>query len=312
MREMSEEQIFLENSHLQFISPVPDIRDKKNEAQWKHGYITVTNQKIVLIPERNNAPVEKESVFINLADITEVDRKVELWRKIIGTNRVLPLHHKVGTKEVISLLATSNENASFIKNIILLLLATGATVEFVCPFSQGGKILLEKQPQKGTLAIKKEFIEVSAQWLGKKQLETINITKLDDAETSSSGTGQMSIVLKYQKDGVLISTLITGEDRVIKSLDKYIKVIIGISDEDEEEINLTEQQFMLIQMMYTSDIDAAMATEMLGVSEQELDKIVQQLVHLNLLRVSAQDEVELTEKGTKYIVEKMKQNIVAA
>jgi helix-turn-helix protein len=309
---MPEEQIFIENMSLQFISPVPDLKDKKNEAQWRRGFITITNQKVLLIPERNNAPSEKDALLLTLSDIIEVDRKIELWRKILGTNRVLPIHHKVGTKEVATLLTTSNENVTLIKNVILLLIASGATIEFVCPFSQGGKILLEKQPQKGMLTIKKEIIELSAQWLGKKQLETINITKLDDIETSNSGMGQMSIVLKYQKDGILISSLITGEDRVIKSLDKYIKVIKGISDEDEEEINLNEQQFMLLQMMYTSDIDATMAMEMLGVSEQELEKIVQQLVTYNLVRVSAQDEVELTEKGTKYIVEKMKQNIITA
>jgi helix-turn-helix protein len=309
---MAEEQILVENTHIQFISPVPNLNDKKNEAQWKHGFITITNQKVILTPERNNAPVEKEAILILFTDMTEVDRKVELWRKILGSNRVLPIHHRIATKEVVSLIATSNETTALIKNMILLLVANGATIEFVCPFSQGGKILLEKQPQKGTLLIQKEFIELSAQWLGKKQVETINITKLDDADISSSGTEQMSLVLKYQKDGIIISTLITGEDRVIKSLDKYIKIVKGISEEDEKEINLDEKQFMLLQMMYTSDIDAAMATEMLGITEAELEKIVKQLVHYDLLRVTAQDEVELTEKGTKYIVEKMKQNVVKA
>ncbi len=129
---------------------------------------------------------------------------------------------------------------------------------------------------------------------------------------SSSATGQMSLVLKYQKEGILISTLITADGRVIKSLDKYIKIIKGITEEDEKEINLDEKQFMLLQMMYTSDIDAAMAIEMLGVTEDELEKLVQQLVNYKFLKATSQNEVELTERGTKYIVEKMKQNIVQA
>jgi helix-turn-helix protein len=309
---MTEQQIIMENTRIQFISPIPELREKKMETLWRSGYITITSQTVIIIPERNNAPIEKEAITINITDITEVDRKVELWRNILGTNRVLPIYHKDGSKEIASLIATSNETAASIKNLLLLLIVSGAAIEFVCPFSQGGKILFEKQPQKGTLCINKEIIELTAQWLGKKQLEYIEITKLDDTEMSSSATGQMSLVLKYQKDGILISTLITADGRVIKNLDKYIKIIKGITEEDEKEITLDEKQFMLLQMMYTSDIDAAMATEMLGVTEDELEKLVQQLVNFKFLKATSQDEVELTERGTKYIVEKMKQNIIQA
>jgi helix-turn-helix protein len=308
--EMTEEQTLIENIRIQFISPVPDLQEKKINAQWLFGYITITNQKVILIPEKNNAANKSESISILITDITEVDRKIDLWRKILGTNRILPIHHTNNTNEVVSLIATSNETAMEIKNNLLILITSGETVDFVCPFSQGGKILFEKQPQKGSLVITKEIIELSAQWLGKKQIESIDIAKVDDTEMSSSATGQMSLVLKYQKDGILISTLITADGRIIKSLDKYIKIIKGISEEDEKEINLDEKQFMLLQMMYTSDIDAAMATEMLSITIDELEKLVQQLVHYKLLKATNEDEVELTEKGTKYIVEKMKQNII--
>jgi len=105
------------------------------------------------------------------------------------------------------------------------------------------------------------------------------------------------------------STLITGENKVTRCLDKYIKVIKGVSEEDDEEMDLSDQHFMLIQMMYTSDINSEMAMEMLGVSEEELGKIVQELVGFKILRTSGDEEVELTEKGTKYIVAKMKKNL---
>ncbi len=307
---MTEGQIFIENVRIQYISPVPDLKEKKMNTQWLFGYFTVTNQKVILTPEKNNAAAVSESISILISDINEVDRKIDLWRKILGTNRILPIHHNTGSDEAVSLIATSNETASEIKNILLQLIVSGETVEFVSPFSKGGKILFEKQPQKGIVILTNEMIELSTQWLGKKQIETIDITKIDDTELSCSTTGQMSLVLKYQKDGVLISSLITADGRIVNSLDKYIKIIKGISEEDEKEINLDEKQFMLLQMMYTSDIDAAMATEMLGISVDELDKIVQQLICFKLLKATTNDEVELTEKGTKYIVEKMKQNIV--
>jgi helix-turn-helix protein len=279
-------------------------------TQWLFGYITITTQKVILIPERNNAAVTSESIPILITDISEVDRKIDLWRKILGTNRILPIHHNNGSNETVSLIATSNETATEIKNLLLQLIVSGETIDFVSPFSQGGKILFEKPPQKGNLIISKEIIELSTQWLGKKQIESIDITKIDDTEISCSTTGQMSLVLKYQKDGVLISTLITADGRIVNSLDKYIKIIKGISEEDEKEITLDEKQFMLLQMMYTSDIDTAMATEMLGISVDELEKLVQQLICYKLLKATTSDEVELTERGTKYIVEKMKQNIV--
>jgi helix-turn-helix protein len=307
---MAEEQIFIENVRIQYISPVPDLKATKNNTQWLFGYLTITNQKIILIPERNNAAVVSESIPILISGIIEVDRKVDLWRKILSTNRILPIHHNDGTNEAISLIATSNETAIEIKNLLLQLIVSGETIDFVSPFSQGGKILFEKQPQKGNVILTNEIIELSTQWLGKKQIESINITKIDDTEISCSTTGQMSLVLKYQKDGVLISTLITADGRIINSLDKYIKIIKGSSEEDEKEINLDEKQFMLLQMMYTSDIDAAMATEMLGVTVDELEKLVQQLICYKLLKATTNDEVELTEKGTKYIVEKMKQNVI--
>jgi hypothetical protein len=145
---MTEEQTFIENIRIQFISPVPDLKEKKNDAQWRFGYITITNQKVILIPEKNNAAVNAESITIPITDIADVDRRVELWRKILGTNRILPIDHKDGTNEVVSLIATSNETAASIKNLLLLLIVSGAAIEFVCPFSQGGKILFEKQPQK--------------------------------------------------------------------------------------------------------------------------------------------------------------------
>jgi len=95
---------------------------------------------------------------------------------------------------------------------------------------------------------------------------------------------------------------------VIRCLEKYIKVIKGISD-DEEEIELNEQQFMLLQMMYTSDIDAEMAMGMLEVDMESLEKIVHELVQLKVLKSVGENEVELTEIGTKYIVGQMKKNI---
>ena len=309
---MDEEKIILNEKYIKFISPVPDLKDRRNEENMKPGYITITNKKIILIPEKDNQPDRNNAVSMTIPDIVDFDRKIELWRKALGASKIIPIHHQVNGEEVVSLVATTVENASQFKKILSYLVVNGSNVDFVCPFSKGGKIFLDKQPVKGVIQLKKSEIILSAEWLGKKQDEVINLNEIDDFDVglpNSAGSKRSSVTLKYQKDGVVISTLITSDDKITNFLDKYIRTVKGISEEVADGIELNEQQFMLVQMMYTSDIDAEMAIEMLGVSMDELNNITRDLVRLEILRISGQDEFELTEKGTKYIVGKMKENL---
>lgn len=306
-----DEEAIIENKYIKFIFEVPDLKDKRNEERLQPGFLTITKNKILLIPEINNQHSVEDAKKINLSDITDVDRKIELWRKELGATQILSIHHFHEGKEAVSIISTLHENAMLFKKTLLILLISGCPVEFVCPFSKGGKILLDKQPVNGSIQIDGEKIILSSEWLGKKQQEEIiDIMQVDDFDTEPPGgvsPGRTSITLKYQKDGVLISTLITSDDRTIISLDKYIKLLKGISE--DEEITLNEQQFMLLQLMYTSDIDAETATQTLGVTMEELGKIVADLLEMEVIRSSGDDEFELTEKGTRYIVEQMKKNI---
>ena len=77
----------------------------------------------------------------------------------------------------------------------------------------------------------------------------------------------------------------------------------------DEDIKLNEQQFTLLQMMYTSDINAKTATDMLGITLEELEKIVDELIQCEMLRPLDNDEIELTEKAVKYMAEQMKKNM---
>ena len=305
---MVDEQTIVKQTYLRYISSVPNIQDKKNEESWKQGYAAITNKRLLFFPEKNNKPAETEEMSININDITEIDRKIELWKKIMGASKILPIHHIQNKKETTSLISSSNETITMVKQVLIILVIEGSDAEFVCPFSKGGKILLDKQPMKASLHTQQETIIISSEWLGKKQQELISIPKLDGFEKSSRDDGTVSLILKYQKDGILISTLVTGQKRVINSLEQYIKIVKGITDEIED-VQLDEKQFMLIQMMYTSDIDAAMATEVLEVTSEELKKIVNVLVGHKILKTNNENEVELTELGTKYIVEQMKKNL---
>ncbi len=307
---MAEEKALIQNSYLKFIYKLSNLKDKNNEKRLTPGFLTLTTKKILLAPEKDNKPDEENIKILPYDKITDVDRKVELWRKALGSTTIIPVHYiSDDNEEKACLLSTSHENAKKIKKFLCILLTNGKTIEFVSPFSKGGKILLDKKPVEGNVFIKKNNVILAAEWLGKKQKETIDLLNLDDFEINLQDKQDSSLTLKYQKEGTIISTLITGKRPLISFMGSYVQLISESKAKESETIELNEQQFMLVQMMYTSDIDASMATEMLGISEEELQSIVDDLLSKEVLRVSGDQEYELTEKGTKHIVEQMKKNL---
>ncbi len=307
---MAEEKELIQNSYLKFIYELSNLKDKSNEKRLVPGFLTLTTKRILLFPEKDNKPDEKQVKTIEFNQITDVDRKVELWRKALGSTTILPIHYSNNnSEEKAALISTSHDNAKKIKKFLCILLTNGKTVEFVSPFSKGGKILLDKKPVEGNIFIKKNNLVLAAEWLGKKQKETIDLSNIDDFEINLQEKSDSSLTLKYQKQGTIISTLITANRPLISFAGSYVQLVSDTKATDTEAIDLNEQQFMLVQMMYTSDIDAEMAIEMLGVSEEELKGIVDDLLSKEVLRVSGEQEYELTEKGTKHIVEQMKKNL---
>lgn len=306
---MVEEKSLIQNSYLKFIYELSDLTDKKNEKRLIPGFLTLTTKKLLLYPEKDNKPNMENEISLPLSQITDVDRKVELWRKALGATTIIPIHYIDSEgEEKACLLSTSHNNAKKIKKFLCILLTNGKNIEFVSPFSKGGKILLDKKPVEGNVFIKKNHIILAAEWLGKKQKEMIDLLNLDDFEINLQDK-DASLTLKYQKEGTIISTLITANRSIISFMSSYIEIISKTQERDLESVELNERQFMLVQMMYTSDIDATMATEMLGITENELQGIVNDLLSKNILRISGDQEYELTEKGTKHIVEQMKKNL---
>jgi len=278
------------------------------KTKWENGTLTITEKEVQFIDE-NGA-----TSSIPLSDITNVGQKVNLGRLAMGAAIVLPIHHTSDNQKLVSLVSTAKEASDSLKKILCEKIPNNSDVEFVCPFSKGGKVLLDKQPVKGKMQIKENILFLVSQWMGKKQIEEINISGINDfdlGEENGVSTGMRSITLKYQKKGEgVISTLINGENRDILLLSKHIMNIKGI-EEDEEEIQLTEKEFMLVQMMYASDIQADDVIEMLDINMEELQAIIKELVSKKVLQVSAEDEFELTEVGTKYIVAQMKKNLTS-
>lgn len=300
---MAEENILLEKTRVKFIDSLPEpLNNPKKD--WKQGNFLITNEEIQLIPD------DGDNSTIKLTDVSDVGRKVKLGKLALGASRIIAIDHKNENQNSISLISTADQqHETTLKKVILKSIIDNSDIEFVSPFSQGGKILFDKQPVKGTISVEENMLQLTSEWLGKKQNENIDILNVDDFDKSIDQSKKGSLTLKYQKEGIVISTLISSNEKLINLLEKYVKILKGITDEDEEEIDLDDKQFMLLQMMYSSDINAEDAMEMLGVDLPGLEKIVQSLVQYKLLAVSGDDEFKLTEKGTKYIVAQMKKNI---
>jgi len=295
-----------ENMLIKYISSVPENLENVKK-KWQKGNLLIKENEIEISNEEND-----EKTNISFSEVIDVGKKINLGKLAMGAAIVLPINHITNGEKLITLISTTKDAASLLKKTLCAKISNGSNIEFVCPFSKGGKVLLDKQPVKGKIEIEDDNLKLISEWMGKKQVEEIKISDIDDFDIGGEdevSQGIRSITLKYQKKGEgVISTLVNGNNSDILLLNKLIKSVKGIKD-DEEEIDLTEEEFMLVQMMYTSDVDADNVIEMLGVDMIRLQEIVKNLVSKKVLQVSGDDEFELTEIGTKYIVSQMKKNV---
>jgi hypothetical protein len=72
----------------------------------------------------------------------------------------------------------------------------------------------------------------------------------------------------------------------------------------EEDVALTEKEIALLKMLYSHDTDAETATVLLHVSKIELEHMVHRLLQSELLHYVSFNEIELTEEGITFLVEK--------
>jgi len=94
-------------------------------------------------------------------------------------------------------------------------------------------------------------------------------------------------------------------DSIIKS---YVEKLSGYAgtgpSEYEDKINVYEKEYKLLELMYSQDIDAESAVATLHITEDELNKMIQKLVKIEMLQYISYDVVELTEVGMSYLSKK--------
>jgi hypothetical protein len=111
----------------------------------------------------------------------------------------------------------------------------------------------------------------------------------------------------YSKEGKELDRL--NLDNIIES---YITNLTDEyedpSSEYEEKITLTEKEIELLKMLYSRDTDAETATVLLHVSKIEFEHMVRRLLQSELLHYVSFNEIELTEEGITFLVEKNQEN----
>lgn len=111
----------------------------------------------------------------------------------------------------------------------------------------------------------------------------------------------------YNKEGKELDRL--NLDNIIES---YITNLTDEyedpSREYEEKITLTEKEIELLKMLYSRDTDAETATILLHVSKIEFEHMVRRLLQSELLHYVSFNEIELTEEGITFLVEKNQEN----
>ena len=75
---------------------------------------------------------------------------------------------------------------------------------------------------------------------------------------------------------------------------------------EEEKIEISEKEFELLKMLHARDVDIETATDLLKVTEKQLNFMVRRLLTLEMLHYISFDEVALTDIGRTYLFTKMK------
>jgi len=88
----------------------------------------------------------------------------------------------------------------------------------------------------------------------------------------------------------------------------YVNDITGeedLSDDYETgEIQISEKDYELLEVLHSRDMDAETALALLHISMEELESMIHRLIKIEMLHYSSTDEVELTESGINQLLKK--------
>ena len=142
---------------------------------------------------------------------------------------------------------------------------------------------------------------------GKQSLDNISLLGYTEENISSWRYDSNSkVCIIYDKDGKELDQL--NLDTIIRG---YIGSLTKEGDiepskdygekEKRERIEISEEEFELLKLLYARDVDIATATDILKVTEKQLNYMIRRLLTLEMLNYSSYDEVRLTDTGINHL-----------
>lgn len=114
--------------------------------------------------------------------------------------------------------------------------------------------------------------------------------------------------LNLLKDRLKKNNIEKKQEERSKNIEKINEQIKKMNDlfDDEENVSIkyepSPMQNRLLKMIYLDDVDADHVKKNLKISNNELENLVNQLVEVGLVEYTSDNEVELTNEGIYYIV----------
>ena len=107
----------------------------------------------------------------------------------------------------------------------------------------------------------------------------------------------------YDKQGTVMDRL--NLDTIIRSYVEKLSGYAGALPNDyEEQVEVYEKEYKLLELMYSQDMDAESAAAALHITEEELNTMIHKLAKIEMLQYISSDVVELTESGMSYLSKK--------
>ena len=110
----------------------------------------------------------------------------------------------------------------------------------------------------------------------------------------------------YDKNGKVLDRV--NLDRVIQH---YVEKLSGVTEKEykshaeyEQQVQILEKDYALLEMMQTRDMDADSASNMLCVTQEELNEMIRKLTRVEMIHFTSHDTVELTEKALSILSER--------
>ena len=109
-----------------------------------------------------------------------------------------------------------------------------------------------------------------------------------------------NVCLLYDKNGKLLDKL--HLDQIVENHVREITEPAASSEMINEYIEIDEEQYKLLKLLYSRDLDMDEAKYMMGKTTPEIEYIVYELIQVEFLRHESDNTVKLTSKGIEYLL----------